>query len=116
MEEVIIFILFFLLVYGMYYLFVISRKKKLKQYYQSTEVRYLEMRYHIDLKDVPIQKLARTLAFANAVIISLTAWIASLLPNLILQLVVGFILLILFILIGYHFVGTYYQKKLGTKK
>lgn len=115
MKEVVIFVLFFILVYGMYYLFVITRKKKVDKFYQSTEVQYLEMRYHIDLKKVPVTKLARTLALANALIISLTAILAGMFGNLILQLVGGFILLVALILIFYHLVGKYYQKKLGVQ-
>ena len=47
MNEVILFILWFLLVYLVYYLVVISKKKKLNKLVKSTECVYLEKKYHI---------------------------------------------------------------------
>ena len=108
--------IFFLLVYAMYYFLVISRKNKVKKYHQSIEVQYLTTRYQLDLKKVPVKTLANQLALTNAAIISLTAFLASMLDGVIFQLIGGFFLLILFILIGYHMMGKYYQKKLGKKE
>ena len=116
MQEIIFYILCFLLVYLIYLCFVVFRKKKLNKYRTSTEVRYLEYRYHINMENINLKKMANTMALANAFIISNTVTIISFIDETLLKLAVGFVVLIPMILLVYHIVGKYYQKKYGVKK
>lgn len=116
MEEFILFIVFFLIVYFIYLFLIILRKKKLEKYRNSTEIRYLVGRYHVDMKASNMKTVANIMALTNAFIISLTVTIISFIPNFIIKILVGFVLLIVLILISYDIIGKYFQKKYGIKK
>lgn len=116
MKELIFFLIVFLLVYLIYLFFIILRKKKLEKYYNSTEVRYLVGRYKINIQKSNMKEVANGMALANAFVISTTVSIVSLLNNLVLKLLVGFVVLIPLILITYHLMGRYFLKKYGKKE
>lgn len=115
MEELVLYVLCFLLVYLIYVCLIVLRKKKLNKYRTSTEVRYLEGRYKIDVDRMNLKKLANTMALANAFIIANVVTIIGFINHLILKLCVGFVVLIPMILIVYHLLGKHYQKKYGKK-
>lgn len=115
MQEFVLFITSFMIVYFIYLCLIILRKKKLKKYRNSTEIKYLIGRYHIDIEKANMKTLVHILALTNAFIISLTVTIVNFIPNLILKILAGFVLLILFILIIYDGIGKYFQKKYGIK-
>lgn len=116
MKEVILYGLCFIFVYLIYLCLVVFRKKKLTKYRTSTEVRYLEARYNVDIDKINLKLLANTMALANAFIIANTVTIISFIDNLIIKLMVGFVVLVPMILLVYHLLGKYYQKKYGMKK
>ena len=102
MTELILYLVTLLIVYLIYFLLIIKRKKTLEKYRTSTEVRFLEVRYQLDIDQM---------AITNAFIIATTVTIVSFIPKIIWKLVVGFVILIPMILVAYHFLGIYYQKK-----
>lgn len=116
MLEFIIFLVCFILVYLLYYIVVISRRKKLDKLVNSTECLYLKTRYQVDVTKIPIKTLANHLALTNAFIMALTVLIISIVDNWILKFVCGFFVLMILILIFYHFLGRYYQKKQKEEK
>ena len=116
MLEIIIFLVCFILVYLLYYIVVISRRKKLDKLVNSTECLYLKTRYQVDVTKIPIKTLANHLALTNAFIMALTVLIISIVDNWILKFVCGFFVLMILILIFYHFLGRYYQKKQKEEK
>lgn len=116
MLELVIFIVCFSLVYLLYYAVVISRRKKLDKLVNSTECLYLKTRYHIDVTKIPIKTLANHLALTNAFIMSLTVLIISIVENWILKFICGFFVLIVLILLFYHLLGRYYQKRQKEEK
>lgn len=111
MQEFILFILCLLVVYLLYYLVVISKKNKREKLVMSTECIYLEKKYHIDVKKIPIKKLANHLALTNAFIMSFTVLVISMVKSWILKFTLGMIVLMLLIVVCYHILGKIYQKK-----
>lgn len=113
MENVIAAILSFIIVYLVYLFLVILRKKKMAKYKNSTEVRYLETKYRLNLKKMNMKHLAHLLSLTNAFIIAVTVLVIGFVDELILKLMVGFIVLFPMILLMYHFIGVKLNKKYG---
>lgn len=111
MAQVIFFILSFVFVYFVYYMIVIKREDKLKKMKTSTEFNYLKKVYHIKINQFDLKWLAKKVIMTNAFVISLTVTIASFSSNIILMLLLGFVILFPSILILYHILGKYLQKK-----
>ena len=114
MEELVVYILSFGFVYLSYLFLVINRDKKRNLYRNSTEFLYLEKRYKLNVNKLNMKRLAHILALANAFIIANTVLIIGFINNYFVKLLVGLIIIIPMILIVYHLIGTYYQKK-GVK-
>ena len=122
MEEVILFLLTFLCVFIFYQIFVVSKAKRLKKKnskksdWEVMEISYLEKRYHIDLDKISYPQLLQIVAITSSFDISLVISIVFLLPNFILEIVVGLISMVLLILISYHLVYLFYKRKGMIKK
>ena len=135
MEQILLFIGTFLLVFLLYYFTTVRkelRKEKLKKHPRKakkkkrlrakpkedrlpTEVQYLVVRYHLDLKKISYTKLLYLIALVASLDISLVVTIVSFIPWIIVQLIVGFVLALGVIVISFHFIGKHYEKK-GNKK
>ena len=115
MKELIFYLIIFVLVYLFYVVFVLSRKNVLKNFPNGKEMRYLKYRYGIKVNDKNIKKIANAVFLANSFILSTTVFVVCLFNNLIIEVVVGFVTLIVLMLGLYHLIGTYYKKKQGGK-
>jgi hypothetical protein len=115
MEDLLFYLLTFVAVYLIYLFFVILKGKSRERYKNSTEIRFLERRYKIDVDKIGFNKLAHISALCNAFIIANTVLIISLINNLVLKMIAGFIILIPMILCIYHLIGKYYQNKQRKK-
>ncbi len=119
MEEFIVWIVMFLIIYLFYELFVIRKTKVLQNMKDGKELSLLAKKYQLDYEKLDLKSVVRVVALANALIISTVVTIVCLLDNFISNwllwmisvLVVGIILLIPSILIVYGRIGKYYQKK-----
>lgn len=111
MKELILFGGTFIIVFLIYYLFVIRRKKYLDKFINGKEIGYLKKVYKIKLKDEDNRKIALLIALTNSFIISLVVSIVCFLNNILLQLLLGFVLVIGLILLCYHIIGKIYEKK-----
>lgn len=115
MNYVVYFLLAFIFVYLFYFLTVVLQKKKYDKFKKSNQVMYFVNRYKIDPDKLNMKTFTNLLGITNAFIIA-TAFMATfLVQNFILQLVVGLVVLIPLMLLMYHFIGRYYQKKEGKK-
>lgn len=115
MEELIIYITVFILVYLGYFVLVISRDKKSKEFKKSSEVVYLSTKYKLDLNKINMKKLNHVLALTNSFIIANVALIVGLVDGYVMQILVGFVLALPMIIGCYHLIGKYFQKG-GLKK
>lgn len=111
MKELIYFIITFVLIYLLYLVLVILRKKGLTKFEKSTEVLYLQKKYKINLKKISVKSLANVVGLTNSFLIALVVFLVSVIDNFLLKFVIAFLIMIPMILILYHFIGVYYKKK-----
>lgn len=118
MKELIMWLGLLLLIYLFYELFVVRKEKARENMKEGKELTLLSKRYHLDYQKLNLKSVIRTVAFANAFIIStvvtvaclLRYWITNFMLWMLSILGVGLILLILLILIVYSRIGKHYQK------
>lgn len=111
MQEVIFSLIVFIIIYLIYWITVILRKKKLEKFKNNTYVRYLQLIYHIDIERINIKSLAKVIALTNSFIISFTLYFISITDSLFLMLLLAVAIFIPLQLLSYHIIGKYYQKK-----
>ncbi len=116
MKQLIIFIILFVLVYLFYLIFVISRKKSLNKWKNGKELTFLRYRYKLNYDKINIKCLGHVIALSNAFIMASVVTFVSLFNNFLLQMLIGFLILIPIILIVYHIIGRHYQKKMQKGK
>lgn len=75
------------------------------------EIKYLEMRYKIDLKQIDYKKLLLVVSLISSFDIALLVSIVMMIHHYILEILVALLLVIPLILFSYHLVGIYYVKK-----
>ena len=115
MKELILYLITFVLAYLFYVVFVLCRKNVLKKIPNGKEMTYLKIKYGIKVNDSNLKKIANLIFLVNSFILATTVYVVCLFESLILEIVVGVITLILLILVFYHLLGTYLQKKQGGK-
>ena len=110
MKDLIFSLVIFVIIYLIYLITVIRKKKNLDKLMEGMEVTYLKKRYKLSLKKVNKKKIANVVALTNSFIVSITIFLVSFIENNILKLLVGFIILIPGIIITYHFIGIYLKR------
>lgn len=111
-EYVIVFVVLFIL---HYFLFV-RKNKKYDKNKVPLELLYLVRLYNLNIKKINYKNFVWIYSLINTFIIATVYIIISyLLEKLILQIIIGIVLLILFIIICYGLLGRYYMKKEGKK-
>ena len=108
------YLLVFLGVFIISYILFIRKNKKYNKNKVPIELLYLVKVYNLDIKKIDYRKFIWIYSFVNTFIISTVyILITYLVDNLILQMIIGIILLILFIIVCYGLIGRYYMKKEG---
>ena len=110
-EELILFIMTFLLVFIVYEIFIVRKSKKDKRRKKPIEVNYLINKFNLDIDNLNYKKLLNIISAVSAFDISLVVTIVSLLDNFYMQLMAGFVLIMILILVSYDIVGRIYKKK-----
>lgn len=109
MKYVILFLSIFLVVYLIYIIFVVNRKKSLKKITNGKELTYLKYRYKLNYDKINIKSLAHAIALANAFIIAIVVTVISVFRSFWLQMLACIVVLLPTILVIYHIIGKYYQ-------
>ena len=116
MEEIILFLLNFLLVLVIYELFVVrkyridDKKSKIKEK-EPFEIQYLIKRYHLDMGKVSYNQLLQLVALVSSFDIALIVSIIIRLDSFLLILLVGILLTFVVIVVSYYFIYLFYKKK-----
>lgn len=111
MQEVILFILCFLLVLFIYEIFIVRREKKNNSFKKPMEVRYLVNRYKVDLDKANYKQMLQIISLTSSFDIALIVSFSNIFDSYAIQLLVALVSSIPVILISYHFVGNFYKKK-----
>ena len=123
MENIIVFIVLFILVYLAYEIFVLHNKKALNKMKEGRELSFLKRNYKLDYDKLDIKKVARFIALANSFILSFTTtlvciineWVKNFYLWLLICLVMSIVILIPLILILYNLIGKRLKKKQNDK-
>ena len=115
MEEVILFIGSYIVIFLIYQIFIVSKAKRnkgKKNKKEPLEVLYLKKMYkNLDFKKIPYNQLLQLIAIISSLDICIVVSIVTHIDNFWLEILVGFISIILIILISYHFIYLFYKKK-----
>ncbi len=108
--KLLIFLTTFVFVFLIYYLFVIRRKKYLDKFINGKEVFYLKKVYKLKIKEEDNKKIAILIALTNSFIIALTIFVVSFIKNFFIQMLVGFALVMVLIIVSYYVIGKILKK------
>jgi len=114
MDEIVLFFMSYVLIFIIYQIFIILPAKKNRsgrKKRELLEIKYLELKYNLDLDKVKYEQLLQICALVSSFDISLSVTFVSLVNGLMLELLVGFLSIIILIFISYHFVYLFYKKK-----
>lgn len=111
MKQLITWLIIFIVIYLLYLLFVILRKKKMSKFSDNVYVNYLVNVYKLDKKKLNIKSLAHIIALANAFIVATAFIIVSYIKNFILMLLVAIVVLLPLLLIIYHIIGKQLKRR-----
>ncbi len=106
------FFIAFILVYLLEYIILVRKNKELDSTKKlPTEVEYIVRVYKINLSKIDYYKLIKTLSFTNTFIIVLVFTVVSnIIVGTIWQLLIGFALLCILILVIYGLIGRRYKE------
>lgn len=113
-EELILFLLCFLLILVVYEVFIVRKSKKKKNKYPM-EVKYLITKYHLNMRKVDYSQLLQIVALVSSFDIAFIVSVVIILDSYLWQIVAALVLVLPVILVSYHFVGVVYKKKGMTK-
>jgi len=105
-----LFVASFCLVYVIYYVFIIARRKSLEKLKKSKSMDYFKQVYKIDPNKINVKEFANIFGVANAFIISIILTIVEVFDNFLLKLGVAALIMIPMIYIVYSFVGKHFAK------
>lgn len=108
-ESLILFLFAFVLIF-IYYLVKYFIKRKQKKLDKMKEIKFLKHKYKI--KDIDEKKASLYIGLTNSLIISLSGTLCSAISmNFYWQLALGFVLLMIFIYLGYNILGKILKKE-----
>lgn len=114
MDAVVLFLGAFIVIYLIYFIFVLRRRKYLDKFINGKEITYLKYRYNIKVTEKNKKSLTKLVALANSLIMALTFSSVIIImddKNFILYLIFSMISVVVLILVIYHIIGKIYQKK-----
>lgn len=114
MEYLYYFFFAYVIFISFYFLTVIIQKKKYAKFRDSNQVTYFVNRFNIKRENIVIEHFVFNISLLNSLIMALSFTISFLVENFILQLMIGFISLIVLMFIGYEIYGII-LKKVGIK-
>ena len=115
MEQIILFIMTYIVVFFIYQVFIVSKDKRRNSKKRPMEVNYLIKKYNIDINKLNYKNLLMTISLVSSLDISIIVTVALLFDNYLLQVIFIFLLVIPVIMISYSFIGKYYKKRGAIK-
>ena len=118
MEEITLFFMTFVLVLIIYQLFIVgpakrrrSGKNNKKVDKELFEIKYLEVRYKLNMNKIDYNQLLQICAITSSLDIAIMVSVVCIFDNVFIQLLVGFVSAIVLIIISYHLVYLFYKRK-----
>ncbi len=111
MVYIIYFVVTFLIVYLISYLLLVWKKDEYNPNKVPVEVEYMLKKYKLDIKKINYKRMINVISIVGSLDMAIASIIIFQLENIIVQLLVGFLILIPLILISFRILGKYYVKK-----
>ncbi len=115
MEELLLFIMSYVLIFVLYQLFIVipakKRNNKKKSNKELLEIKYLKVKYNLDLKRINYNQLVQICGIVSSLDISIAVYLVTLVKSLFLEILVGFISVFFLIFISYYLVYLFYKRK-----
>lgn len=115
MEELLLFIMSYVLIFVIYQLFIVipakKRNNKKKCNKELLEIKYLKVKYNLDLKRINYNQLVQICGIVSSLDISIAVYLVTLVKSLFLEILVGFISVFFLIFISYYLVYLFYKRK-----
>ena len=105
------FVMIFSVIYVVYFIFNIKRKKGYVATKTSQEIYFLVHKYNLDMKKQNYKKMLNITAGFNATIIALALIVTGFFDNYMIKILMAFGLIFPLVLFGYGFMGRYFKKK-----
>ena len=116
MESLLLFIISYVVIFILYFIFFYLLGLKKKTILKSIQVEFLKIRCEVREKDLNPKKIGLLICFIDPLIISLTGTIVSLPKwNYVIELLLGFVLLIAFIYSFYEILSRIIKRKFKDK-
>ena len=119
MQNIILFILTYILVFLIYQLFFIlpvKRKRKKKKDSLLVEVKYLNVKHNLDLSKVNYNQLLQIICIVSSFNITIAVTVFLLFSNFLVSLIVSFLSMIILFIFSYYLVALFYKSKGLIKK
>ena len=117
MESIILFAISYVVFFVIYLIFYYFRGLKKKTILNSLQVEFLKVRFGFKNKELKTKSIGLIVTFVDPLIISLTGTIVSLPKwNYILELLLGFVLLIALIYSFYEIIGRIIRRKVDRNE
>ncbi len=111
MEEIVLFVISFIIIYFIYSTFVIKRKKKYNPNKVPMEIKFLIQKYKLDMDKINyielVDRVSLWISFDMALSISLVGFI----KNVYFQILLGVSLLFVLVFLSYSYIGKIYKKR-----
>ncbi len=105
------FIIVFIIVYVCYNVLSYKNIKKYDRKKMPTNVKYLVLKYHIDVVKVGYKKVCKTLIMSDSIIIATVFTVTRFIDNIYVRLITAFFLVLPIFAGVYHLVASYYKKE-----
>lgn len=105
------FILVFLMVYFGTYLFSFKKIKKFNRNNMPTNIKYLVIRYNIDIVKLGYKRVLKNLMLWDSMIVATLFTATRIVDNVYMRLLIGFILVFPCFAGVYHLIAMYYKKE-----
>ena len=113
MNYILTFTLSFIIIYLIYFIVIVNRKKGLESFKKGKQLEFFIKTYSLNKNKLNIKKFANSLALTNSFIMAVTITILEFIDNLIIKLSLCVIILTTLMLIMYKLLGQTYKKKEG---
>ena len=113
MENAIVFILVYLIIFLLYRFILLKKKKNKKKKKEKIpmEINYLVGKYKIDIKKIDYNKLLTQIALIGSLDMTILVIIFSIIDNSLIAILIIAVTVTPIIIISYGFLGKYYKKK-----
>lgn len=111
MENFVLTLIVFVIIYLFYLIFVIMRPKKREKFKNNSYVKVLVNKYNVDINKINFTLLIHVIALSNAFIVASSFFIMELFDSIYIGFLVAIIALVIIEILMYRLIGFLYGKK-----